>query len=1057
MSFEDNASAIQRDLRGAGYEPIHHSVDLAGLAKEDMIEDCEIVARKDFFNVAYMEAESNWRSIASQVIRKNANTRLMITRYRDSHHIFTTVRDHGTRNAKPRHVVLETGSKPKLMRKFMLAIKTDPTDDHLAVDKRVQAAFDKFAEYKQTVDEFGKNLGDIIKKTEAAIDKAIIGNRKYETRAKKMLKMCREVISDRLDIDDIKSMLLQHVLTYRIFALVYDVTDFHETNTVAKSLEELRQTLDMSSVRISYKTMELIAESLTETDEKQEFLKKIYETFYEKYDPDRADKDGIVYTPAQAVNFMVRSTEQLLQLHFGKSMSDDGVTLLDPATGTGTFLVHVMKQIGPDKIKQKYAKDLHANEISILPYYIATLNIEHAYSELTGEYREFENICWMDTLDSGTKNEKIESWIEHENVQRILKQQESRIQVAIGNPPYNAVQTSLNNANPADKYDHLDKRIRDSYYKNIRTTNKNKAFDMYKRFLKWSSDRIKGNGMVVFISNSSFLDAKADAGVRRALYDEFDYIYVVNLKGNARLCGEERRRERGNVFGGQARVGVCISFFVKTGEGCSKIRYAEIADYAERKEKLQWLDDSTLLNLKLREIDPDENASWLNQTDNDFESLVPVITSTLKESIFSSHTVGVAAAKDDWVYDLDHENLELKMKYYITTYNALLKEYKRLHTEPSQLIGWVDKKIKWSDRTLKELKRQHKIKYSVNNIEPTLYRPFVIKHQYYADVITERPRLFREYLPDSHKNLLIVFPNPATNARFGVVGTDLITDLGCLDVSQNIPIWLYNNLKQTNNVTEYGLEHFRKHYKNQKIRTEDVFYYVYAVFNDPKYEKTYRHNLRREFPRIPLAKNFTKWSKIGKELFGLHCNFNDAEEYNLRRVDKRALKNEAQLSFKEDKKDIKIVIDDATILDNVPLEVLDWTLKCKTPLEWVLEFYKETKNQIRPESSNDERVRRWFSTYQFKDHKEEVITLLRKVTTVCVKTVRLRKELENMEWGPQPKLEFTPIQRKQKETAKKTKRKKPRSRSISLTYQKKLYKDGSSIQTTFKRASTQPD
>lgn len=1028
MSFDDNVRPLQRALRDSGYERIRNPVDISAFAKADKVVDCEIIARKDFFNVMYMEAESGWRGIASDAAIKSQHSCMVITRYGNTHHIFTTVRNHGTRNAKPRHVVLETRSRPNLLLEFIQAVKASPHDDHVVIDRKVQAAFDKFSEYKQAIDEFGKNLSVIIRKTETAMDQAIASNKQYDVKAKKMLAMCREVISKQIDKKDIKSMLLQHILTYHIFELVYDITDFHETNAVARSLEEIKKTLNMPYDKISYKTMELIAESVTDTDQRQEFLKKLYETFYEKYDPDRADKDGIVYTPSEAVNFMVKSTDLLLEKHFGKRMSDNGVSVLDPATGTGTFLVYVMRQIGKSKITQKYTSDLHANEISILPYYIAALNIEHTYKEMTGKYREFENICWMDTLDSGVKDYgKLTSHFGNDdNVKRMQRQQSANIEVAIGNPPYNAVQTSFNNANPADKYKHLDEKIQKSYYGTSNASNKNKSFDMYKRFLKWSSDRIKGNGMVVFISNNSFLDAKADDGIRRALYDEFDYVYVVNLKGNARLSGDAWRREGGKLFGGQARVGVCVSFLLKTGKGHSEIRYGEIKDHTTREAKLEWLDKNTIETLDLRIIVPDDDANWLNQTDNNFDMLCPVLPGRFEESLFSDYTVGCTTAKDDWAYDFDRSSLKQKIMYYISTYNSVVKKYKKLHISLTDLPNWVSKKIKWSDKPLSGLRRNQKIVYDSSCVVPTLYRPFVQKLQYYADVITERPRIFRQLFHGGQQNLLIGFPNPSTNVKFDVIGTSLMTDLGCVNVIQNIPLYQYDdNGKRTYNITEYGWELFKKRYKNRgkghSVKKEDIFYYTYAMFNDPKYEEMYRYNLRRQLPQIPLVnKNFSRWSAIGRELFNLHCKFDEVKKYNLLRVDKETKKNTPELAFKKGKNAIRVVIDSVTTLEGVPRDVLEWTFKSKTPLEIILDFYKESKNKMKPESCDDENIRKRFSTYSFADHKEEVIDLLKRVTTVCVETVRLRNELRGMEWGPQANLGLVSIKKPAKKSVKKT-------------------------------------
>lgn len=544
MSFTERLKALHREFNRAGYEVLRKPVDISMLPKEEQIAHCEIIARKDYYNIIYLEATSNWKKISNEVARHSKYPCLVITRHDCSHHILTTIRHHGTRNAKASYCIIDTGSRSRSLTEFIQKIKVKPNTDHLIVDGIVQRAFDYCREYRQAIDKFGDRLEHIIKKTDAMIEKAIVDNSKYNKSARRMLEMCKQVISDKVELGDIKSMLLQHILTYKIFALVYDDIDFHSTNTVAKSLEGLKHTLDIPYEQIRYPTIELIAESLNETDVQREFLKKVYEAFYKAYDPERAEKDGIVYTPLSAINFMVKSTDELLERHFSKSLSDEGVTVLDPATGTGAFIEHVLRQIKPDKIRQKY-RDLHANEISILPYYIAALTIEHTYWELTGEYIEFENICWMDTLDSGIKNyETLTAYFaNNDNVKRMSRQQESDIRVTIANPPYNAVQTSLNNANPSDKYRHIDKDIQERYSKTSRAGNKNKSFDMYKRFLRWSSDRIKGNGTVVFITNNSFLDAKADDGIRRALYDEFDHIYIVNLKGNARLSGEPRRKE----------------------------------------------------------------------------------------------------------------------------------------------------------------------------------------------------------------------------------------------------------------------------------------------------------------------------------------------------------------------------------------------------------------------------------------------------------------------------------------------------------------------------------
>lgn len=1012
MAFRDNAKILRGMLGRAGFAAAGDPYDTSKLDKGRAVVDIEVIARKDYYDIIYLETESNWRGISSDVARKNLHPCLVITRYGSSHIIFCTTRGHYMKDKKARYVVVDNRAKKYSISRFIRSIKAGPGDDPGSVDAKVHGALDEFAAYKEALDNFAEDLDAIIRSTKAEVDEGIAKSKKYTVHVQKFLGMCRDVISKDMDEKDVRGMLVQHILTYRIFTLVYDERDFHHANVVARELESLKEMLGVSGRQANYETMELIAESITDADQRQEFLKKIYETFYEKYDPDKADRDGIVYTPSEVVNFMVTSTDELLKKHFGKGLSDDGVTVLDPATGTGTFIVHILNQLSPDKIEKKYASELHANEISILPYYIAALNIENAYKEKTGQYREFENICWMDTLDSGVKDYgKMSSYFENDNVKRISRQQDTEIHVVMGNPPYNAVQTSYNNANAATKYPHIDQKILQKYTGQSTTYTQNKSQDMYKRFLRWSTDRVGKKGMVVFVSNNAFLDAKADDGVRRALYDEFDHIYVVNLRGNARLAGEAWRREGGKVFGQQARVGIAAYFLIKTGESTSNIRYAQVDDYMNRKAKLKWLKQNTISTLAMKMIAPDATAVWLNQTNNDFDDLVPVLPKTHIESIFAESTLGVNTAKDQWVYDFNKSNLAKKMKFYITFYNEIVNEYETEKFDQKKLISWVSKRIKWSRGILQHLGRGKSIAYSSNKIITTLYRPFIIKYLYYDGPVIQDLRKFSNIFENSQKNYLIGFSNPKTNTPFNYIGTDMIIGFDCIDGTQAVPLWRYINGEKMSNVTDYGLNLFRAHCRDKTITGKDIFYYTYAIFNDPKYERMYRFDLQRDFPRIPLAKNFRGYSEMGKSLFRMHCGFATAEEYNLTRIDKRVKKNRPRLKIRTEKigenTNVSIAIDDATTLYGVPKETLEYKIGSKNPLEWILEFYKESKNQIKEDSSDDMGVRDRFNTYRLADYKEELITLLRKVTTVCVETVRLRRELEQMEWGPQPKLVFT--------------------------------------------------
>ena len=765
MSYEDNLESLQRTLKLSGYESIRHPVDISALVKDDSVHDCEIMARKDYYNILYMEARSNWRGIATDVAKKQAQSCLVITGYGTSHLILSAIKNYAT-SPKPRHVIIDTNSRSHSFDEFAKLIKVTQDDDTVSIDTRIHNAFDEYATYKEALDEFAVNLKNAIKNTRETIIKASKNNKRYDAESEKFLEMCHKVISSKLKPDDVTEMLLQHVLTYRIFSLIYDEHELHSTNAVARSLEGMVDTLgiDMEQMSAGYQTIKLVAESITDSAEKQDFLKRVYETFYSEYDPRNKDSWGIAYTPSEVVDFMVRSTDHLLEKHFGKSISDDCVTMLDPATGTGTFVTSILRHLKPGSLETKYKNDIFANDISILAYYIAALNIENTYQEMTGKIKEFENICWMDTLATGTKDfGKVSAYFEsQDNVKRISKQQIKDICVVLGNPPYNAVQVSFNDANPADKYPDIDAKIAETYVRNSSAKLKASAYDMYLRFMKWSSERIKTNGMVVFVSNNSFLEAKASDGFRKSVFEEFDYIYTVNLKGNARLAGDAWKREGGKIFGQGARVGVAISFFVKTGENRSEIQYAEIDDYVDRENKLKWLADNSLSTLPLRQIVPNKDVIWLNQTDNDFDDLVPVVSDE-ENSIFELLSSGSKSHRDEWVYDFDKISLENKTKYFITFYNKTLDLYND-EKPVSELKDWIDKKIKWSHDILKHLKRGRKLTYTKSNIANTVYRPFVLKLQYFDKIITERPSKLSNIFRNSGSNKVIAFPNPSNNS-----------------------------------------------------------------------------------------------------------------------------------------------------------------------------------------------------------------------------------------------------------------------------------------------------
>ena len=959
--FEANLKRMQKKLGNAGYAKIREPYDTSRLAREVAVRDVEVIAKKDYYTVLYLEAESNWRGIATDVARKNGNECLVITRY-GSHTIMSTLRDYGTLNPKPRHVVIEDGAAKRWsIDGFMKLIRVRGGDDSLAIDGRVQSAMDTFSDYRDALGRFGENLDGIINKTQKTVDGAIRGNTAYKVAAKKLLGMFRETISDAITLSDIRDMLVQHILTYRIFSMVYDVEAFHETNAVARELESLKELLGLTENRVDYSDIEVIAESITGTGERQEFLKRLYETFYERYDPKKADRDGIVYTPTEVVEFIVKSTDHLLRKNFARSLSDEEVVILDPFTGTGTFIVHVLERISMERLKKKYTGELHANEITILPYYIAALNIENAYRERTGEYSEFGNICWMDTFESGTKNyEKMTEYMGYENVRRIAEQQKRRINVIVGNPPYSAGQNDFNEENPNMSYPHIDARIRETYARKTKSANINSLYDSYIRAFRWASDRIAESGIVAFVTNGGFLRSEAAAGVRAYMHEEFTDVWCLDLRGNQRTQGETSRREGGKIFGSGSRAPVAITILVRNPDKKKhEIHYNDIGDYLSREQKLKTIGNAgSIPGLKGWEpIEPDGNYDWLDQRDDAFTQYIQMGTKEIKlgkgdeNTVFRIYSNGIKTNRDAWMYNSSRDKLSKNMSTHIDYCNK--QDPNNPVIDPCQ--------AKWSRDLSKNLARlDTKPEFEKKRIRTTLYRPFFRQHLYFdekvfIDVSYKIPSFFPK---TNSENRVICVPYGFTGA-FSTLITDVTPDLHIVASNQCFPLYTYDqNGKKTvqkENVTKYTLEEYRFHYRDEKITKTDIFYYVYGLLHHPGYRKKYANNLSKELPHIPLAPDFWAFNKAGNALADLHLGFFNEDEkdnrYPLGPVKRRFGKPE-KLAFdryrdpetgRQRTNYTRLKINGILAYDNIP--ETNYRVNGRTPLEWLADRYRFTTDK----------------------------------------------------------------------------------------------------------------
>lgn len=867
----------------------------------------------------------------------------------------------------------------------------------------------EIADFRKAIEQFKRDLPAVLKALRERIDQAYDGNAAFAQAARDFLKQARESINPTVTDADVREMLIQHILTEDIFARVFGQSDFHRENNVAKALDRLERLFFRGNVKQQtlhalepyYAAIRSTAALIQSHSEKQGFLKAIYENFYKVYNPKAADRLGVVYTPNEIVRFMVESADWLCEKHFGRSLIDRDVEILDPATGTGTFIVELLEHFRgrPQALKYKYLNELHANEVAILPYYVANLNIEATYAAIAEEYVEFPNLCFVDTLDNiaalktlvGQHHGDLLGGISTENVDRIKRQNARKISVIIGNPPYNANQQNENDANKNREYPEIDRRIKATYIK-ASTAQKTKLYDMYARFFRWASDRIEEDGIVAFVTNRSFIDKRNFDGFRKMVAQEFSEIYIVDLGGdvrdNPKLSGTTH-----NVFGIQ--TGVAISFLVKRRKaaGC-RIHYGRRPEFETREEKLVYLHSARLEAAAPELLRPDAKHDWLTLAANDFETFLPLATKETKgarrvsqeQAIFKLFSLGVSTNRDEWLYDRDREALANKARYLIAAYDAV----------PATTEEFPNS-LKWSE-TLKRRKRADmREPFIAGQIRRSAYRPFCTENLYQSPLFIDRPGLADELFPPGGENRGISFSGPGFRSDYCVLAVDGLADLhfgAAVDGYQQVTRYRFKNGERLDNITDWGLARFVEHYgEGAGITKDGIFAYVYAVLHDPAYRETYAQNLKREFPRIPFHPDFACWRDWGQALLDLHLGYETAEPFPLERIDlsdarARAAGQTPRVILKADRTSGTIQIDAETQLAGVPAAAWNYRLGNRSAIEWVLDQHKE-------KTPKDPIIRERFNTYRFADYKEQAIDLLMRVVTVSLRTVAIVDEMRD--------------------------------------------------------------
>ncbi|MDE2686336.1 MAG: N-6 DNA methylase [Chloroflexota bacterium] len=937
------------------------------------------------------------------------------------------------------NIIFEDSETAVLVQNGETAMRVDmarPGELHRLIRRFLDYELPEIEDFRRAQSQFKDDLPSVLDSLRATVEEAERHNTEYQGAAEEFLELCHQSIGPDVSDLDVREMLLQHILTKDIFLRVFEVDQFHRENNIARRLDTLERTFftgdtrwqAIRRLRSYYGAITKAATGIADYAEKQSFLKAIYEDFYKAYNPAAADRLGVVYTPNEVVDFIIRGADYLLGKHFGRSLADENVQILDPATGTGTFITNLIEYLPAGRLEHKYLHEMHANEVAILPYYIANLNIEYTYREKTGRYLEFPNLVFVDTLDNmdwqGATGGAVQrqgafelGGMSTENWMRVNLQNEKTISVILGNPPYNANQQNANDNNRNREYPAIDRRIRETYVAES-TAQKTKQYDMYKRFIRWASDRLADDGIIAFITNRAYIDARQDDGFRKVAAQEFSDIYILDLgsdvRRNPRISGTKH-----NVFGIQ--TGVAIGFFVreKAKLGECGIHYAAREDAEIAIDKLAYLNKALLEDIELEQVMPDKRNDWLNQGNPDFEWQIPLINRETKyaksdddeQSIFGLYSLGIASNRDEWTYDFATNALLNKVKFFCGIYQH---EMRRLDLENPEEIGdWVDRSIKWTPELERHLIKGDTIEFTPKNVVPALYRPFIAKQCYFAPIITHRRYQQHQLFPHGDKadNRVICFSGVASNKPFSVLATDKLYSLDLLEKTQCLPLYRYTeDGERVSNVTEWGLRRINAHYRRElganfeevvggpSITAEDAFAYTYAVLHDPAYRHDYAIDLLREFPRLPLYHDWNAWVKMGRELLELHIGFEDVEPYPLERVDNPGKKTSAPSPVKgegwdggdapkpmlranaRDKERGEIHIDSETVLRAVPADAWRYMLGNRSALEWVLDQYKEKKPR-------DPTIRERFNTYRFANYKEHVIDLLRRVCTVSVKTM----------------------------------------------------------------------
>ena len=916
---------------------------------------------------------------------------------------------------------------------------TDPTQLIGTLETFFSHRPQEYTEWEEAVAQFRERVPALGKGLAERIHKERETNRAFIAAFAEFHRKCCQSINPNLSEAAVEEMLIQHLLTNRIFRTVFDNQAFTRRNVIANEIEKVIDALTSQSFSQReflegldrfYIAIERTAATIDDFSQKQGFLNTVYEQFFQGFSVKVADTHGIVYTPQPIVDFIVRSVEEILKTEFSRSLSDSGVHIIDPFVGTGNFIVRIMREIRKTALAEKYTTELHCNEVMLLPYYIASMNIEHEFYEATGRYQPFEGICLVDTFELAEDTHYYEdSLFTEENTRRVEEQKETPMFVVIGNPPYNVGQVNENDNNKNRKYETMDARVAETYAKDSTATLKRKLYDPYIKAIRWAADRIGEEGVVAFVTNNSFLADMTFDGMRKHLADDFDAIYILDMGGNAR---KGLQASDANVFG--IRVGVSINLFVKKGRGANgtttigagmplphgggsvpvkdsrngaHIFYYRADDLWNKKQKFDFLNECEHIgDVDWQTIQPDTRYTWLTEgLHAEFDTFIPMGTKEVKAAkseavdvIFQTYSLGISTNRDAWARNFNQNTLTEKMSGMIETYNAEVDRWQRRENREADVDDFViydDKKIKWSSGLKQKLENGGIAEFAESKIRQFFYRPFTKSNLYFDRMINDRVLLFPAIFPTPEKeaeNRVICLTDKGSEKPFMIFMSHQLTDLhvvgpGC--GTQCFPFYTYDEDggNRRENITDWALAQFRAHYRDDTIGKWDIFHYVYGLLHHPDYRERYQANLKRDLPHIPYAPDFWEFAKAGQRLGEIHVGYEDVEEYPLRFVETPDTPLDwrvEKMRLSKDKTGIKY--NDFLTLDGIPAKVFEYRLGNRSALEWVIDQYR-VKTDKRSGIVNDPNR---------EDDPAYIVRLVGKVIAVSLETVEIVERLKNV-------------------------------------------------------------